>query len=217
MNTASNSADHSLFVEDVLVHDRFAKILPKIHHWDSIIVNKLYITMNTTQFGKMARIISFLGDPRLWIAVLPILFVIGLIQMDFTYLVIFTTGFFQSMLTYYLLKFFFRRSRPFNVFPEILRLDKTGYGYGFPSGHCHHSTIMMGLFWLTFFPSPWFLIPLLIYNGLIGLSRLTLGCHFPSDVIVGILSAYLELTFYWLVTKLFYLGIYESLFRMLMA
>ena len=165
----------------------------------------------------MARMVSFLGDPRLWIGILPILGVIGLVQMDFTYFVIFSTGFFQSMLTYYLLKFYFRRNRPFKVFPEILRLDKTGHGYGFPSGHCHHSTILMGLMWLNFFPNPWFLIPLLVYNGSIALSRMVSGCHFPSDTIVGIIFAYLELAFYWLVTKILYLNIYESLFRMLMA
>ena len=217
MNTASNSTDHSLFVDSILVPDRFAKTFPKIHQWDDIVIHKIYSRMNTSKFGKIAQMVSFFGDPRLWIGILPILGIIGLIQMDFTYFVIFSTGFFQSMLSYYLLKFFFRRSRPFKVFPEILRLDKTGHGYGFPSGHCHHSTIMMGLFWLTFFPSPWFLIPLLIYNSLIALSRMILGCHFPSDVIVGILSAYLELAIYWGITKIVYLGIYESLFRMMMA
>ena len=217
MKTTSNSPNHSPFVDDTLIPDRFAKTFPKIQQWDSTVINKLYFKTNTTKVGKMARMVSFLGDPRLWIGILPILGVIGLVQMDFTYFVIFSTGFFQSMLTYYLLKFYFRRNRPFKVFPEILRLDKTGHGYGFPSGHCHHSTILMGLMWLNFFPNPWFLIPLLVYNGSIALSRMVSGCHFPSDTIVGIIFAYLELTFYWLVTKILYLGIYESLFRMLMA
>ena len=182
-----------------------------------MLIKQIYLHLNDNNLGKVARIVSFFGDPRLWIGILPLFGIIGLFQMDFTYLVIFTTGFLQSMVTYYLFKFFFRRSRPYKIFPEIVRLDKTGHGYGFPSGHCHHSTMMVGLVWLTFFPSPWFLIPLLIYNTIIALSRMATGCHFPTDVIFGTFEAYLELTFYWLVSKMWYIGIYESLFGMVMA
>ena len=215
MNTSSNSTDHSHLAENPPDLDKFVAIFSRINHWDGVTINKIYSKMNATKFGKMARFISFLGDPRLWIGILPLFGIIGLIKMDFTYLVIFSAGFFQSMVTYYLLKFYFRRKRPFKIFLEIIRLDKTGHGYSFPSGHCHHSTILMGLFWLTFFPSPWFLIPLLAYNILIALSRMASGCHFPSDVIVGIIEAYVELAFYWLITRIWYLSIYESIFQLI--
>ena len=211
MNTASNSAEDPLSVEDTLVSDRFVSIFPRINQWDNVVINKIYPKMNTTKFGKIAQVVSLFGDPRLWIALLPIMGVVGLIQMDFSLLVIFSTAFFQSMIFYYIIKFYFRRSRPFEVFPSIIRLDKTGHGHGFPSGHCHHSTMMVGLLWLNLFPNPWFLIPLLTYNILIALSRMTSGCHFPSDVIVGTFEAWIELAFYWGITKIWYLGIYESL------
>jgi len=217
MNTSSNSPDSVSSPDTSIAPDRFASIFPRVNNWDRVLINKIYLKMNTTKFGKMARMVSFFGDPRLWIFLLPILGVIGLFQMDFTYLVIFSSAFFQSMIAYYILKFFFRRNRPFKVFPEILRLDKTGHGYGFPSGHCHHSTTMIGLLWLNFFPNPWLLILLLTYNILIALSRMSSGCHFPSDTIVGTLEAYIELAVYWGITKIWYLEIYESLSRMLIA
>ncbi|WP_457558191.1 phosphatase PAP2 family protein [Candidatus Harpocratesius sp.] len=152
------------------------------------------------------QIISYFGDPRLWLLVFIFFGVYGWYFKDLTYLAIFITGFFQSFVIYYVIKFVIKRHRPFKQNETIIRLDRTGYGYSFPSGHCHHSTILYGLIaliWLPFWTFPF----IIILNLLIAFSRIMLGCHFVFDTIVGIIEAYIELIIFWWGTKIIYLKI----------
>jgi len=72
----------------------------------------------------------------------------------------------------------------------------------------------MGLIWLSFF-DPWFIIILLVYNVIVGFSRIILGVHFVSDVIVGVLEGYLMLFIHWFLTKNFYLLLNQLIVKIL--
>lgn len=68
-------------------------------------------------------------------------------------------------------------------------------GYSFPSGHTLNSSVTYGLIALLVWRSPlprWLrvvtAIALAILIGLIGLSRIALGAHYPSDVVGGWLA-----------------------------
>lgn len=81
-----------------------------------------------------------------------------------------------------------RRVRPLNPHPKHkLWLDT----YSFPSGHASGSMIAYGLMsyfaWMLL-PAPWNLVGALVCMALpfgIGLSRVYLRVHFPSDVVGG--------------------------------
>lgn len=85
------------------------------------------------------------------------------------------------------LKNIFHRVRPDTIYTAHMKI----HSYSFPSGHAYGSTVFYGLLaYLAFrlLPKPWRLITpvvLLVLIFLIGISRIFLGAHFPSDVIAG--------------------------------
>lgn len=86
-----------------------------------------------------------------------------------------------------ILKYIFHRARPHTMYAEHMKIKS----YSFPSGHAYGGLVMYGLLaYLAYkyLPHPWnvlstVLLALLII--LIGVSRVYLGAHFPSDVVAG--------------------------------
>ena len=89
-----------------------------------------------------------------------------------------------------LLKEFFQRARP-----DLHRLIEIG-GYSFPSGHAMNAASMYGilafLLW-RHIPTRWGRSLLIIFSSAmivtIGISRIYLGVHYPSDIIAGYLAS----------------------------
>ncbi|GAC1387514.1 MAG: hypothetical protein NVS1B7_0770 [Candidatus Saccharimonadales bacterium] len=94
------------------------------------------------------------------------------------------------------IKLLVHRSRPATIYAQHMRFKS----YSFPSGHAYGSFIVFGLLIYICFhylPDPWrwivsFLLALLIL--LVGISRVYLGAHFPSDVLAGWLLGALVLS-----------------------
>jgi membrane-associated phospholipid phosphatase len=73
--------------------------------------------------------------------------------------------------------------RLFWLTPQVRALDAEG-SYGLPSGHAQHSVILWGI--LAFESRRrWVWLPAGALIALIGVSRVYLGVHFPSDVLAG--------------------------------
>jgi undecaprenyl-diphosphatase len=100
----------------------------------------------------------------------------------------------------YGLKFLINRKRPL-VFLEALSKISRGPGEvldpGFPSGHTLYA-FMMATLLATWFPR--YRIIFYIVAGFIGWTRIYLGLHFPTDVVVGGLLGYgiTRLFLYWI-------------------
>ena len=129
------------------------------------------------------RIISRLGDGLVWYALMLGLAVLGGERGWQAALHMAAVGIVAASL-YRLLKGWTRRPRPYRshvgIVAHIPPLDE----FSFPSGHTLHA-VSFSLVALAWFPELLFL--LLPLTLLIALSRVVLGLHYPSDVIMAML------------------------------
>jgi membrane-associated phospholipid phosphatase len=90
------------------------------------------------------------------------------------------------------IKYAVRRVRPFTTHPDLIKMSSGG-GPSFPSGHTSSAFATATSLSLSY-PKWYVVIPAYLYAGTVGVSRIVLGVHYPSDVLagaaVGIGSAY---------------------------
>lgn len=131
--------------------------------------------------SRLFAIVSRLGNGVFWyvlIALLPVFY--GLEALWVSFLMLLTGGI--SLLVYKWLKNSTGRARPFmlsqNIFQNVAALDL----YSFPSGHTMHAVGFSAV--LLYYYPEWAVI-VVPFATLVAISRLVLGLHYPSDVIVG--------------------------------
>lgn len=84
------------------------------------------------------------------------------------------------------IKFSVRRKRPFNEYPDDIIKRAGPTGFSFPSGHS--SSAFCTATALTLSTKKWYVgVPAYTYASLVAYSRMRLGVHYPSDVLVGAL------------------------------
>lgn len=171
-----------------------------LESFDNIIYNFISIFINeyTTRF--MIFITNF-GD-YLYITILIIILFIFIKNKWIGILI--TINSINSTIINKILKSIFVRPRP-----DVLRLIKQG-GYSFPSGHAMACMSFYGLLIYLIYNSNFktkskviLIIFLSLLILLIGISRIYLGVHYPSDVIAGyIISIIYLIIFISIVNKL---------------
>lgn len=131
--------------------------------------------------SRSFAVISRLGDGVFWYMLMAAMVVFdGLDGMLATAHMVITGG--LSFGFYKALKGTTRRERPCNYALDINAIVAPLDRYSFPSGHTLHAVAFTYIA-LHYYPQlAWLLIPLTL---LIALSRVILGLHYPSDVIVA--------------------------------
>lgn len=130
------------------------------------------------QFFKM---ISRLGDGTFWYAMLAIVwFAHGFLYVvQVIYLLLASS---IGTLIYKVLKRHTVRPRPYQVHQVIVLGERPLDHFSFPSGHTLHAvmiTVVLGNIMPVLL---WLMLP---FSLLIALSRMVLGLHYPTDVLVG--------------------------------
>lgn len=145
-------------------------------------MNEIDITLFLQQFAGLAPVmylLSFLGQEEFYIVLIPLVYFVfsRTLGIRMLMLLLISTG------LNILLKLAFHMPRPYWVDPRVqaFAIEST---YGMPSGHAEISAAIGFLLAFTLRkPRITILIGVLVF--LVGVSRVFLGVHFASDVLVG--------------------------------
>jgi len=105
-------------------------------------------------------------------------------------------GFGMEQVLYHVLKRLVKRMRPFEQLPDIRFLIRPPDRFSFPSGHTAAAFLMATLLCSLF---PAITLPVFGWAILVGISRVYLGVHYPTDIlagaVLGLVTAHLGLLF----------------------
>lgn len=143
-----------------------------------IVVNTFLQSLGDWLVGLM-RVITAMGYEQFFILLLPAVYWCFGQMLGMRVGIIFLFGNFLN----YSLKFLFHSPRPYWVSDQVIAYSHET-SFGLPSGHAQIAGTMWG--WLAVeIKKRWFTILAIVMIFLIGLSRLFLGVHFLSDVLLG--------------------------------
>jgi len=148
---------------------------------DSAVCVKVSHTNQYRVIREMFRCVSRLGDGVFWYALMLVLLVVGQMSALMPVVHMVLAGL-TGTLVYKWLKHKTHRPRPFQVRQDVWLAGKPLDHFSFPSGHTLHA-VVFGLIAMHYYPSLGIvLIPFMV---MVGMSRVVLGLHYPSDVLAG--------------------------------
>jgi undecaprenyl-diphosphatase len=160
----------------------FERLRSQIKNWD----RKLSIRLNGiggTFLTYALRLFSFLGRETIWLLLIAFYIFIWLDPFIFINI---GSAYLIGLLLIVPIKTLINRERPFREITEIRVSGRKPSSGSFPSWHAYN-IVSQSIIFLHIFSSP-FLIPVSFFlTVLVCFSRVQLGVHYISDVIMGIL------------------------------
>lgn len=157
------------------------KLMHAIHSYDVSMFNWLMNRKHLESCARVSRWISRTGDGFLYPVIAAYLYYADL-PVGRLFLVCALCAFLVERPLYFLLKNGFRRGRPPQALPNFHSFIIPSDHFSFPSGHTSAAFLMASLLG-DFFPA--LMLPCYAWASAVGLSRIFLGVHFPTDVLVG--------------------------------
>lgn len=154
-----------------------------LHHltaWDRA-ASRQCNRINHHRLGEAFALISRLGDGWVWFTLMAVLPLVHGGKAWVVSLVMLGTGALATVI-YKLIKQSTHRLRPCECTPDLVLTVAPLDRFSFPSGHTLHAVCFTVI---ACSASPGWLWVLMPFTVLVGLSRLVLGLHYLSDVLVG--------------------------------
>lgn len=154
------------------------RILQNIHNYDVLTFDWCLRRKHRELAVKISRFVSFSADGPLY-GVVGVLF---LLQGNWALGKLIALAFALERSCYLIFKSTFRRNRPPQAIPgyqsEVIPSDQ----FSFPSGHTSAAFLMAGVLSYAF---PWLAFILYPWACCVGIARVMLGVHFPTDILAG--------------------------------
>ena len=156
-------------------------LLNIIHHWDTLALRVLSSRDASGTLTRLAKTISFSGNGYAYLVTPVFLFIFDFSQIpEFVRIAI--SAIVAERLIYAVMKRGLKRRRPATILSNYHSVIEAGDEFSFPSGHTSAAFLIVSL--LVLFYGSVFVI-FYLWAGLVALSRLVLGVHFPTDLLFG--------------------------------
>ncbi|MFK7731092.1 MAG: phosphatase PAP2 family protein [Pseudomonadales bacterium] len=168
-----------------------------IHDWDVDVFQRWQRRAHRAQIMRVARKVSLTADGWPYVLFAFVYYLVEPVQGA-----VFATALAWALLLerscYFVMKNSFRRKRPPAALPNFTSFIVASDEFSFPSGHTSGAFLFASCLVLVF--GPMFMITY-VWAGLVALSRISLGVHFPTDTAMGALmgSSIALLSYYYLV------------------
>jgi undecaprenyl-diphosphatase len=157
--------------------------LNRMHRLDSNVCVAVNHTSQYRVIRDLFRCVSRLGDGLFWYALMIGILIVKGAEGLAPVLHMVLAGLAGTTL-YKWLKGKTLRPRPYEVHQDIWLTGKPLDKFSFPSGHTLHAVIFCVVL-INYYPQ--LAIIAVPFTALVGLSRVVLGLHYPSDVLAGAL------------------------------
>ena len=184
-------------------------LIEKVDTWDKNVIVK-WNRYGGKLLAFFLRIIAFLGRETIWLIIMVFYLLIWYDPILFSYI---GSTYLAGLIMIVPSKNIVNRTRPFESLNDIKVLERKPSSQSFPSWHVYN-VVSQGLMFIYLFNNVTIIITAVICSIIVGISRIQLGVHYPSDVIIGGLFGVLGFILaLWIIAPISYsvLTFFESL------
>jgi undecaprenyl-diphosphatase len=156
-------------------------VIEDIHNWDVLAFRRFNASPRRSHYLGLAKAISHTGNGYLYPLIPMVVAAVG-VQDSHIFLQLTVTAFTIERLVYFFAKKSFKRKRPANVLPNYNSAIVASDEFSFPSGHSSAAFLMVTLLVISFGAA---FAVLYLWSAMVACSRVLLGVHFPTDIMVG--------------------------------
>jgi undecaprenyl-diphosphatase len=150
--------------------------------WDTLLFNRIFGWGDRRILSRSFRIISWSANGCFYPLLGFYVYLTFSSAVSKSFLLSAALAFPLERLLYHLLKQSMKRDRPCEGIVDVQFRVRPPDQFSFPSGHTASAFLMMTLL-TNFFPV--LRIPTLLWASTVGIARVYLGVHYPTDVLAG--------------------------------
>lgn len=157
-----------------------------VTRWDTLLFHRIFGWGDKRFLNRSFRLISWSANGYLYPFIALYVFLNCREALSKPFLISAFVAFPIKGLLYHFLKQAMKRDRPFEKIDDVHFRVRPPDKFSFPSGHTASAFLVMTLL-SSFFQVPILQIGTFVWAAMVGVARVYLGVHYPTDVLAGAL------------------------------